>query len=171
MLLSPEDVVRKTFNTVVLRRGYDADEVDAFLEEVVQELRRLHGRVDELEAEAIRRHHTDETGHESERLRMEKQQLELVRRERAELVEELRSLQAQVEAGPQGAPGGESLEPQRDDLQRQVAELRAELDRLHQHHHEFSEHLIESVREHLHLLEAGHDQLPPHGTVLNPPVR
>ena len=53
-----------------------------------------------------------------------------------------------------------------------MIQLRAELERLEQQHHEFRERAIESVREHLHLLEAGRDQLPPpHGTVLHPPVR
>ena len=51
-----------------------------------------------------------------------------------------------------------------------MIQLRAELEGLQQQH-EFRERAIESVREHLHLLEAGRDQLPPHGTVLHPPVR
>ncbi|MGD8200780.1 DivIVA domain-containing protein [Ornithinimicrobium sp. W1679] len=169
MPLRPEDVVRKSFTTSRLRQGYDTNEVDSFLEEVVVELRRLYTQVDELGAEAIRRDQTDETGGESERLRLEKQQLELVRRERADLVEELRGLQSQLDAGAHSPHGGEGLE--REELQQQVDELQSELERLHEQHHEFRERAIESVQQHLHLLEAGRDQLPPHGTVMHPPVR
>ncbi len=42
MALTPEDVVNKRFKTVKLREGYDQDEVDDFLDEVVVELRRLN---------------------------------------------------------------------------------------------------------------------------------
>lgn len=41
MPLSPEDVRNKVFTTVRLREGYDADEVDAFLDEAEAELARL----------------------------------------------------------------------------------------------------------------------------------
>lgn len=48
MPLTPEDVRNKQFTTVRLREGYDEDEVDAFLDEVETELRRLTRENDEL---------------------------------------------------------------------------------------------------------------------------
>ncbi len=41
MALTPEDVVNKRFQSTKFREGYDQDEVDDFLDEVVVELRRL----------------------------------------------------------------------------------------------------------------------------------
>lgn len=48
MALTPEDVVNKRFQHVKFRDGYDQDEVDDFLDEVVVELRRLYQENDEL---------------------------------------------------------------------------------------------------------------------------
>jgi DivIVA domain-containing protein len=48
MPLTPEDVVEKRFNPTRVREGYAQDEVDDFLDEVVAELRRLHGENAEL---------------------------------------------------------------------------------------------------------------------------
>lgn len=48
MALTPEDVVNKRFQHVKFRDGYDQDEVDDFLDEVVVELRRLNQENDEL---------------------------------------------------------------------------------------------------------------------------
>ena len=48
--LTPDDVANKRFSTVRFKEGYDETEVDAFLDEVVEELRRLNARIDELEA-------------------------------------------------------------------------------------------------------------------------
>ncbi|MFM6973807.1 MAG: DivIVA domain-containing protein, partial [Agromyces sp.] len=42
MALTPEDVVNKRFQTTKFRDGYDQDQVDDFLDEVVVELRRLN---------------------------------------------------------------------------------------------------------------------------------
>ncbi len=42
MALTPEDVVNKRFQATKFREGYDQDEVDDFLDEVVNELRRLN---------------------------------------------------------------------------------------------------------------------------------
>ncbi len=50
MALTPEDVVNKRFQPTKFREGYDQDEVDDFLDEVVVELRRLHKENDELRA-------------------------------------------------------------------------------------------------------------------------
>ena len=41
MALTPEEVVNKRFQPTKFREGYDQDEVDDFLDEVVTELRRL----------------------------------------------------------------------------------------------------------------------------------
>ena len=41
MALTPEDVVNKRFQQTKFREGYDQDEVDDFLDEIVVELRRL----------------------------------------------------------------------------------------------------------------------------------
>src|SRR4051812_6540372 len=48
MPLTPEDVQNKRFTTVRFKEGYDEEEVDAFLDEVESELRRLLGENDEL---------------------------------------------------------------------------------------------------------------------------
>ena len=48
MLLTPEDVHKKTFTPVRLREGYDMGEVDQFLDEVETELIRLHQENEEL---------------------------------------------------------------------------------------------------------------------------
>ncbi|OIH92745.1 DivIVA domain-containing protein [Curtobacterium sp. MCBA15_001] len=48
MALTPEDVVNKRFQPTKFREGYDQDEVDDFLDEVVVELRRLTQENDEL---------------------------------------------------------------------------------------------------------------------------
>ena len=42
MPLTPEDVVNKRFQPTKFREGYDQDEVDDFLDEIVVELRRLN---------------------------------------------------------------------------------------------------------------------------------
>lgn len=48
MALTPQDVVNKRFQHVKFREGYDQEEVDDFLDEVVLELRRLYQENDEL---------------------------------------------------------------------------------------------------------------------------
>ena len=48
MALTPEDVVNKRFQPTKFREGYDQDEVDDFLDEVVGELRRLNQENEEL---------------------------------------------------------------------------------------------------------------------------
>jgi len=48
MALTPEDVVNKRFESTKFREGYDQDDVDDFLDEVVVELRRLNQENDEL---------------------------------------------------------------------------------------------------------------------------
>src|SRR5829696_1504316 len=48
MALTPEDVVNKRFQPTKFREGYDQDEVDDFLDEVVVELRRINAENEEL---------------------------------------------------------------------------------------------------------------------------
>ncbi|MFM6980611.1 MAG: DivIVA domain-containing protein [Micrococcales bacterium] len=48
MPLTPEDVVNKRFSPTKLREGYDQDEVDDFLDEIVLELRRLNKENEDL---------------------------------------------------------------------------------------------------------------------------
>lgn len=48
MSLNPEEVVNKRFSPTKFRQGYDEEEVDEFLDEVVGELRRLNAENDEL---------------------------------------------------------------------------------------------------------------------------
>ncbi len=50
MPLNPEEVVNKRFSPTKFRQGYDEEEVDEFLDEVVAELRRLNGENEELRA-------------------------------------------------------------------------------------------------------------------------
>lgn len=51
MALTPEDVVNKRFQSTKFRDGYDQDEVDDFLDEVVVEMRRLVEENESLKAE------------------------------------------------------------------------------------------------------------------------
>jgi DivIVA domain-containing protein len=53
MALTPEDVVNKRFQPTKFREGYDQDEVDDFLDEVVVELRRLVQENEELRQRLI----------------------------------------------------------------------------------------------------------------------
>ncbi|HEX4058786.1 MAG TPA: DivIVA domain-containing protein [Galbitalea sp.] len=53
MALTPEDVVNKRFQPTKFREGYDQDEVDDFLDEVVVELRRLNQENEELRQRVI----------------------------------------------------------------------------------------------------------------------
>jgi len=53
MALTPEDVVNKRFQQTKFREGYDQDEVDDFLDEIVVELRRLNQENDDLRQRAL----------------------------------------------------------------------------------------------------------------------
>lgn len=48
MALTPEDIVNKRFQSTKFRDGYDQDEVDDFLDEVVTEMRRVMQENDQL---------------------------------------------------------------------------------------------------------------------------
>jgi DivIVA domain-containing protein len=50
MPLSPDEVVNKRFSATKFRQGYDEEEVDEFLDEVVAELRRLTSENEDLKA-------------------------------------------------------------------------------------------------------------------------
>jgi DivIVA domain-containing protein len=66
MALTPEDVVNKRFQQTKFREGYDQDEVDDFLDEIVVELRRLTSENDELKAKLAAAEARLETGGASE---------------------------------------------------------------------------------------------------------
>src|SRR5665647_361063 len=51
MAFTPEDVLNKHFTATQFRRGYDEQEVDDFLDEIVVELRRLSTDNDDLGAQ------------------------------------------------------------------------------------------------------------------------
>ena len=53
MALTPEDVVNKRFQSTKFREGYDQDEVDDFLDEIVVEFRRLNQENDELKQRLV----------------------------------------------------------------------------------------------------------------------
>lgn len=121
MPLHPDDVVRKTFRTTALRRGYDEDEVDTFLEEVVVELRRLRRLVDENQAEIDRLMRQAAVG-ASTQLAVEEQQLEQVRREREALVAELRDADQRIARAKQDVTSAEA------DRDSRLEEIQARLD-------------------------------------------
>ncbi len=50
MALTPDDIVARTFETTRFRDGYDQDEVDNFLDEIVAEFRELVAEKERLEA-------------------------------------------------------------------------------------------------------------------------
>lgn len=62
MALTPEDVVNKRFQPTKFREGYDQDEVDDFLDEIVVELRRLTQENEELRQRAQAFDSRTETG-------------------------------------------------------------------------------------------------------------
>jgi DivIVA domain-containing protein len=107
MPLHPDDVVRKTFRTTSLRRGYDENEVDTFLEEVVVELRRLRRQVDENQAEIDRLKRQSAVG-ASTQLAVEEQQLEQVRREREAMAAELRDADQRIAQAKQDVASAEA---------------------------------------------------------------
>lgn len=91
MPLMPEDVVRKTFRSKL--RGYDPVEVDNFMEEVIHELRRMQAEIDRLQTENARNpKHAVATS-----VVAEQEQLEQIRKERADLVREIALLQTQYD--------------------------------------------------------------------------
>jgi DivIVA domain-containing protein len=96
MPLHPDDVVRRTFRTTSLRRGYDENEVDIFLEEVVGELRRLRRQADESEAEIDRLRREGSVGAPAARVAAEERQLEQIRRERDALSHELQDADRRI---------------------------------------------------------------------------
>ncbi|HEX6336353.1 MAG TPA: DivIVA domain-containing protein [Jiangellaceae bacterium] len=121
MPLHPDDIVRKTFRTTALRKGYDENEVDTFLEEVVIELRRLRRQVDEDQAE-IDRLRLEVAAGASTQLAIEEQQLEQVRREREALAVELRDADRRL------AQASEDVARAEADREARLEEIQARLD-------------------------------------------
>jgi DivIVA domain-containing protein len=52
MSLTPDDVAAKQFSTVRVRAAYDMEEVDAFLDEVVETITELTAQIAELRRRA-----------------------------------------------------------------------------------------------------------------------
>ncbi len=119
MALSPEDVIKKSFTSPHLRRGYDETQVDNFLDEVVVELRRLNAENAALERnlKECRAGQGESSGstfapivdasEARDELGLENEDLARVRRERDELVAEMDSLSQRIEVARAEAEGAE----------------------------------------------------------------
>ncbi|MGC1206568.1 MAG: DivIVA domain-containing protein, partial [Ornithinimicrobium sp.] len=136
MALSPEDVIKKSFTSTHLRRGYDETQVDDFLDEVVVELRRLNAERVTLEndlkdcrsgqgldgSQSSAFVAPAETADSSDELEAHSEDLARVRRERDELVAELDGLTQRIETAR-----GEAEETEAD-AERRVANARAQIE-------------------------------------------
>ncbi len=69
MALTPNDVLNKQFQTTKFRDGYDQDEVDDFLDEVLAEFQRLIAENDQLKAQLAAAPAGGATSGEAEALR------------------------------------------------------------------------------------------------------
>lgn len=138
MPLGPEDVIRKTFKTSIFKRGYDETEVDNFLEEVVADLRRREQEKDDLLVQVQRPRSVQEV--ETDRVLLEREQLDLIRTERQELVSELGGLQARLtgareeidraeERAREASVAQEEAEACRDDAKAALTALEAKVAR------------------------------------------
>jgi DivIVA domain-containing protein len=96
MPLTPEDVVNKRFQPTKFREGYDQDEVDDFLDEIVVELRRLS-----VENEDLR-----------QRLLASESRIAELQRSGAGLVDQLNAPSADSISSPTIAPSAASLFPE-----------------------------------------------------------
>jgi DivIVA domain-containing protein len=117
MPLTPADVHNVAFKKPPIgKRGYDEEEVDAFLDEVERELARLIEENNELRAQVERggRGGAPAVSGADPRLAAElnevKAQLDRVQRDKAQAEQAARQMQAELEQvraqGPVGAPGG-----------------------------------------------------------------
>ncbi len=110
MALSPEDVIKKSFTSPHLRRGYDETQVDDFLDEVVVEFRRLNAEHAALEndlkecragqgefSEDRSAAGTDDAVDTGDTVGVESEDLARVRRERDELIAEMDSLSQRID--------------------------------------------------------------------------
>ena len=96
MPLTPEDVVNKRFQPTKFREGYDQDEVDDFLDEIVVELRRL----------------TQENEDLRQRLLASESRIAELQRSGAGLVAEINSPTAESALAPSIAPSAVSAFPE-----------------------------------------------------------
>mgnify|MGYP000037026025 FL=1 len=96
MPLTPEDVVNKRFQPTKFREGYDQDEVDDFLDEIVVELRRLTQENDDLR----------------QRLLASESRIAELQRSGAGLVAEINSPTAESALAPAIAPSAVSAFPE-----------------------------------------------------------
>lgn len=130
MALSPEDVIKKSFESAVLKRGYKEQEVDDFLDEIVVELRRVGAENSALSSDladcrASKGLDPQTTAEPSDRetevrLEAEEEELARLRRERDELVAEIDELSARaqqqrdVAVEPGTEPESTAVEPGED---------------------------------------------------------
>jgi DivIVA domain-containing protein len=96
MPLTPEDVVNKRFQPTKFREGYDQDEVDDFLDEIVVELRRL----------------TQENEDLRQRLLASESRINELQRSGAGLVAEINSATAETALSPMASPSAVSDFPE-----------------------------------------------------------
>lgn len=168
MALTPEDVVNKRFQPTKFREGYDQDEVDDFLDEVVVELRRLNQENEELKQRLVasdsRIAELQRSGGqgapaaapaaaadnaETERLQREneelKQRLAQAQQEAAQAKQQASQQQAQAQAAPAyQAPADDANDPNATNNLLQLAR------RLHE------EHVREGVEKRDQLIAEGH---------------
>lgn len=141
MALSPEDVIKKSFTSPHLRRGYDETQVDDFLDEVVVELRRLNAEHAALESDLkeCRAGQGSSSGGAAyapvgdaaearDELGVESEDLARVRRERDELVAEMDLLSQRIEAAQAGAEAAEHSAADLASAHSEIDALRPELE-------------------------------------------
>ncbi|GGK76764.1 DivIVA domain-containing protein [Mangrovihabitans endophyticus] len=113
MPLTPADIHNMAFKRPPIgKRGYDEEEVDAFLDEVEQELIRLLEENSAL-LEQMQRGEAPGGGHGSSAMAMSAElsslsaQLQRLQHERDRAEQNARGLQAQLEQGPAAGPAGQ----------------------------------------------------------------
>jgi len=95
MALTPNDVLNKQFATTRLKEGYDQDEVDDFLDEVLAEFQRLIGENERLRAELAAQPET--TAPAAPAIVADSEESERLRQDLAAAQQQIGQLQAQLE--------------------------------------------------------------------------
>jgi DivIVA domain-containing protein len=117
MALSPEDVIKKSFKSTKLKRGYQEQEVDDFLDEIVVELRRLGAENASLSSDLADCRaskgldpHPAEAAESGSGTEAEQEEVARLRRERDELVAEIDELSARAQQRDDAARSPEQVE-------------------------------------------------------------
>jgi DivIVA domain-containing protein len=100
MALTPEDVVTKQFQHVRFKEGFDPDEVDDFLDEIVVEWRKTIAENDELKARVAGGSDDAATGSADSSEELQARDAEIA---------ELKARIAELEAAPQAQPESEAV--------------------------------------------------------------